>query len=132
MQAWRPYRKKDIDTLECIQRRATKIIPELRDLIYEERLKECGLTTLKWPISSVIILPRISRIARFRISRVQHVLAESTKNEHSISPFLPTNATMSCLSRSISTSSPFIFAHPPHSKLKLFNPGFLPTGLDEV
>ena len=45
IQAWRPYRKKDIDTLERIQRRATKMIPELRDLSYEERLKECGLTT---------------------------------------------------------------------------------------
>ena len=33
--------------LECIQRRATKIIPELRDLSYEEQLKECGLTTLE-------------------------------------------------------------------------------------
>ena len=44
---YRPYRKKDIDTLERIQRRATKIIPELRYLSYEERLKECGLTTLE-------------------------------------------------------------------------------------
>ena len=33
--------------LERIQRRATKMIPELRDLIYEERLKECGLTILE-------------------------------------------------------------------------------------
>ena len=47
IQAWRPYCKKDIDTLERIQRRATKMIPELRDLSYEERLKECGLTTLE-------------------------------------------------------------------------------------
>ena len=47
IQAWRPYHKKDIDTLERIQRRATKMIPELRDLSYEERLKECGLTTLE-------------------------------------------------------------------------------------
>ena len=47
IQAWRPYRKKDIDTLERIQRRATKMIPELRDLSYEECLKECGLTTLE-------------------------------------------------------------------------------------
>ena len=31
--------------LECIQRRATKIIPELRYLSCEECLKECGLTT---------------------------------------------------------------------------------------
>ena len=36
IQAWIPYNKKDIiDTLERIQRRATRIIPELRDLIYE-------------------------------------------------------------------------------------------------
>ena len=47
IQAWRPYRKKDIDMLERIQRRATKMIPQLRDLSYEERLKECGLTTLE-------------------------------------------------------------------------------------
>ena len=47
IQVWRPYRKKNIDTLEHLQRRATKIIPGLRDLSYEERLKECGLTTLE-------------------------------------------------------------------------------------
>ena len=46
IQAWRPYRKKDIDTLERIQMRA-KIIPELKDLSSEERLKQCGLTTLE-------------------------------------------------------------------------------------
>ena len=33
--------------LAKIQRRATKLIPGLRDLRYEERLKQCGLTTLK-------------------------------------------------------------------------------------
>ena len=46
-QAWRPYRKKDIDKLERIQRRATKNIPELRDLSYESRLLQCDLTTLE-------------------------------------------------------------------------------------
>ena len=39
IQAWRPYRKKDIDRLERIQKRTTKMIPELRDLSYEERRK---------------------------------------------------------------------------------------------
>ena len=33
--------------LETIQRRATELIPGLRDLRYEERLDECGLTTLE-------------------------------------------------------------------------------------
>ena len=48
IQAWSPHLRKDIDMLEKIQRRATKLIPELRDLKnYEERLKECGLTTLE-------------------------------------------------------------------------------------
>ena len=37
IQAWRPYRKKGIDKLERIQRRATKMIPELRYLSYEIR-----------------------------------------------------------------------------------------------
>ena len=38
IQVWRPYRKQDIYKLERIQRRATKMIPELRDLSYESRL----------------------------------------------------------------------------------------------
>ena len=33
--------------LQTIQRRATKLIPGLRYLRYEEILKECGLTTLE-------------------------------------------------------------------------------------
>ena len=47
IQAWSPYLRKDIDMLEKIQRRATKLIPGLRDLRYEEILKECVLTTLE-------------------------------------------------------------------------------------
>ena len=45
IQAWSPYFRKDM--LEKIQRRATKPIPGLRDLRYEERLRECWLTTLE-------------------------------------------------------------------------------------
>ena len=47
IQAWRPYRKKDIVTLERVQRKATKMIQKPRNISYEMRLKECGLTTLE-------------------------------------------------------------------------------------
>ena len=47
IKAWNPHLRKYVDMLEKIQRRATKLIPELRDLTYEERLKECELTTLE-------------------------------------------------------------------------------------
>ncbi len=45
--AWRSYIRKDIDMLEKVQRIATKLSPGFRDLSYEKRLKECGLTTLE-------------------------------------------------------------------------------------
>ena len=46
IQAWRPYRKH-IDMLERVQRRATRMIQKLRNITYEMRLKEYGLTTLE-------------------------------------------------------------------------------------
>ena len=45
IQAWSPYLKKDIDMLETIQRRATKLIPGLRDLRYENDLMLTALET---------------------------------------------------------------------------------------
>lgn len=44
---WSPHLKKDIRKLERVQRIATKMVPELKDLTYEERLKEMGLPTLQ-------------------------------------------------------------------------------------
>ena len=44
---WSPYMKKDIRKLERVQRAATKMVPELRDLEYNERLKEMELPTLQ-------------------------------------------------------------------------------------
>ena len=44
---WNPYRKKDEQILESVQRRATKLAPELMNLDYSARLKALGLTTLK-------------------------------------------------------------------------------------
>ena len=45
--AWCPWERRDIDILEKIQRRATKLVPAIGKLSYDERLKVCGLTTLK-------------------------------------------------------------------------------------
>ena len=42
---WSPHMKKDIRKFERIQRTATKMVPELRDSEYEDRLKETGLIT---------------------------------------------------------------------------------------
>jgi ribonuclease P/MRP protein subunit RPP40 len=47
IQAWSPYYSTDISELEKIQRRATKLIPELRHLEYEERLRMLNLASLE-------------------------------------------------------------------------------------
>lgn len=44
---WSPHNKKNIRKLERVQRAATKMAPELKDLNYEERLKEMALITLE-------------------------------------------------------------------------------------
>ena len=47
IQAWRPCPKKDINMLERVQRRATKMIQKFRNINNEMRLRDCGLTTLE-------------------------------------------------------------------------------------
>ena len=47
VQAWSPHLRKDINQLEKVQRRATKLIPSLASLPYEARLKKLNLTTLE-------------------------------------------------------------------------------------
>ena len=45
--AWRPHLRKDIDKLERVKMRATRMIPEMQTGCYEDRLKLCNLTTLE-------------------------------------------------------------------------------------
>jgi len=45
---WSPYVKADIERIENVQRRASKYIPELNNLSYQERLKSLDLPTLKY------------------------------------------------------------------------------------
>ena len=47
IQSWYPYFQKDISELEKVQRRMTRLVPELKDLDYETRCERLGLTTLE-------------------------------------------------------------------------------------
>ncbi|XP_070549738.1 uncharacterized protein [Ptychodera flava] len=47
IQAWSPWLVSDINILEKVQRRATKLVPRLYHVDYEERLKVLNLTSLK-------------------------------------------------------------------------------------
>ena len=45
---WSPKLQKDKNLIEGVLRRATKIIPGLKDLAYEERLKKLKLPSMKY------------------------------------------------------------------------------------
>ena len=45
---WSPYKKKHITAIENVQRRATKLLPGMKDLSYEDRLRKLKLPTLTY------------------------------------------------------------------------------------
>ena len=47
VQVWSPHLRKYIKLIEGVQRRATRLVPELRNLSYENRLRHLKLTTLE-------------------------------------------------------------------------------------
>ena len=47
VQLWSPQHRKNMDVLEWVQRRATKMIKRLEYLCYEDRLRELGLFSLE-------------------------------------------------------------------------------------
>ena len=44
---WSPYKMKDIEKVERVQKRATKMLPGLKDKSYQERLRILNLPTLR-------------------------------------------------------------------------------------
>ena len=47
-QIWAPFLIKDLKAVENVQRRASKLVPTLKNLTYEERLRKLGLPTLAY------------------------------------------------------------------------------------
>jgi len=44
---WSPYKMKDIEKVEGVQRRATKVLPGMKEMAYEDRLRKLKLPTLR-------------------------------------------------------------------------------------
>ena len=79
-QVWNPYYKKDIDMLENVQRRATKMIPGLRNKPYEERLKELNLPSLAYRRSRGDMIETFKIISGFYDSQVTKDMFQTIEN----------------------------------------------------
>ena len=45
---WSPYKKKDIEAIENVQKRATRMLSQMKNLNYEEKLKQLKMPTVKF------------------------------------------------------------------------------------
>ena len=65
-----PFYQIDIKKIESIQRRATKLISQLKDKTYEERLRELGLPSLVYRRrrGDVILMFKMNVLVRMDIS----------------------------------------------------------------
>jgi len=45
---WAPYKKGDVEAIEKVQKKTTKILPAFKRLPYSERLKACQIPTLHY------------------------------------------------------------------------------------
>ncbi|KAF4793928.1 hypothetical protein TURU_107306 [Turdus rufiventris] len=56
IQLWDPQHKKDMNLLEQIQKRATKMVRGMEDLSYKKRLTELGLFNLQKRRGDLIVV----------------------------------------------------------------------------
>ena len=64
--------KKDIRVIENVQRRITKILPQLSNLCYEERIKKLSLSTLMY---------RRNRMDMIQVFKIVHNIDDISMNE---------------------------------------------------
>ena len=85
VQAWSPQLKKDINLLELVQRRATKLVGSLRDCTYEQRKTALGLTSLEVRRARGDLIEVFKIIHGFEnIQRDQFFKMESEVHEHEL------------------------------------------------
>ena len=78
---WSPTLKMDINSLEKVQRRATKIVPQIAELSYHERLQHLKLPTLQYR--------RLRQDLIFIYKHSQQLIALDTKTHCKICPHNP-------------------------------------------
>ncbi|CAF1093304.1 unnamed protein product, partial [Brachionus calyciflorus] len=74
VQVWNPIQKKEISDLEGVQRRATKIITELRNLSYQDRLKKIELTNSEERRMRGDLIEQIKKVKKLDIVDWHHRL----------------------------------------------------------
>ena len=83
VQFWSPHYIKDINKLESVQRRATKLIPSMHNLSYEERLKRLDMFPLRDRrtrgdlIETFKILKKIDKIDHENLFEMSHTITRN-------------------------------------------------------
>ena len=72
VQFWTPHYRKDVNTLERVQRKFTRMVPMMRNFSYEDRLEKLELFSLqrRWRgdlIEMFKIIRRLDRVDREKL-----------------------------------------------------------------
>ena len=85
-QFWAPYLRKDVLGLERIQRRFTRMIPGMKSLSYEERLRTLGLYSLEFRrMRGILLKLRILRgLDRVDVERMFPLVGKTRTRGHNL------------------------------------------------